>query len=407
MKTYDIVLLGNSASVLSFINTFRKFDKEKSILLIDREELPAYSRVLTPYYISGKYSRDDMFIVDFNYYKEKNVDLMLGETVSYVDFNKRTVFTESGKEIGYTYLFIGLGAEARKSGFESDRVLTLRHLSDADRIKKYFSNVKSVVGYGAGLVTLPLLSHLKDDVEKHLLVSSNRIFSRVLDEESSFVLEEKIKRKGVKIHKKVDVKNVETNDRVVISFGNPEKLSTDLIIVGKGVVPNTHLFKDKDIEIGWGVKIDRFAKTNIENVYAGGDIAQDFDFITRDDVTQGNWITAVEHGEIAAKNIAGICEEYEGSLKNNTTEIFGVEVAVVGYTGDDVKSIKYENRLADIYRKVFVDDEDRVIGAVLINETNDAGVYYGLVKRRVKLNDFVTLNKSWNFAKIEYENLRR
>jgi len=57
-----IVIIGNSAAALSALQTFRKKDQESKVLLIDREPLPAYSRVITPYFImAGLRAKTDSF----------------------------------------------------------------------------------------------------------------------------------------------------------------------------------------------------------------------------------------------------------------------------------------------------------------------------------------------------------
>ncbi|MGA1861895.1 FAD-dependent oxidoreductase [Deferribacter thermophilus] len=403
MKHYDIVVLGNSAASLSFVNTFRKFDKTQTILVVDRENLPAYSRVLTPYYVAGKTDRNGIFIVDKNFYKDNNIDAMFGNSVTAVDFDKNNVILENSETINYKFLFIGLGAEATKIGFESDRVLNLRHLSDADKLHEFYKTAKRVVGYGAGLVTIPLLSHLNDDVEKYLVISSDRVFSRVVDKDAASIIEETMKSKGVKIFKQDNIKSIQTNtEDIEIKLESGKTLTADFAIIGKGVTQNTHIFKETPLNINWGILVNEYCQTNIENVYAGGDIAEDKDFITQQYTTQGNWITAVEHGEIAAKHILGIKEKYDGSIKNNTTEVFGIEVAVVGYFKDDVKTVTFYNQSRKYFRKIFLDENGVIIGCTMVGETNDAGIYYGLIKRRVKFDSFYKPNKFYTFPKILY-----
>ncbi len=61
--TYDIIIIGNSAAGLTALKTLRRLSRAVSIALIDREDVPAYSRVLTPYYIGGDTSRKNLFLV--------------------------------------------------------------------------------------------------------------------------------------------------------------------------------------------------------------------------------------------------------------------------------------------------------------------------------------------------------
>jgi nitrite reductase (NADH) large subunit len=48
----------------------------------------------------------------------------------------------------------------------------------------------------------------------------------------------------------------------------------------------------------------------------------------------------------------------------------------------------------------FFDESSIIIGATLIKDTNDAGLYYNLVKTRTKINTFHNLNQFANYAKF-------
>jgi len=74
---YDVVIIGNSAAAISAVNTIRKLNKNISIALIDRENTVAYSRVLTPYYISGKTDLNGLFMVDESYYNNNHISVFL------------------------------------------------------------------------------------------------------------------------------------------------------------------------------------------------------------------------------------------------------------------------------------------------------------------------------------------
>lgn len=115
---------------------------------------------------------------------------------------------------------------------------------------------------------------------------------------------------------------------------------------------------------------------------------------------QGNWFTAVEQGEAAAKNMLGLDFKYKGSFKHNITNIFGSEVAVVGYNREDAP-LTYAcfNPKTGIYRRVFLDEKERLIGATLIGETNESGLCYYLVKTRARIPGG-KLNCTLNYAKM-------
>jgi NAD(P)H-nitrite reductase large subunit len=112
-------------------------------------------------------------------------------------------------------------------------------------------------------------------------------------------------------------------------------------------------------------------------------------------------MTAVEQGEVAARNMIGIRTPYDGSIKNNITEVFGFDVAVVGYNRDDcAKTITRFDERTGVFRKAFLDEAGTLIGVTMIGETNDSGIYYGMIRRREKLEPWNRLNQRLNYAKI-------
>ena len=382
-RRFDILIIGNSAAGLQALNTIRRHCREVTVAIVDREDCPAYSRVLTPYYIGGKTDRDNMFIVDYDYYDQLGVTTFFGHTVIELDAGRREVRFEDGTTIGFGKLLLAAGAEARVPEYKAKAVCTLRHMEDADTLTRLLNGARSITAVGAGLVSIPFLSHASVDIERHLVIGSNRVFSRVIDAESSAFLEEQFFSSGLMIHKQDDISSLSATDRLELSLASGKTITTDLLLVGKGVVPNTGLARQAGLSVGDGIKVDEFCRTNHPDIHAAGDAAEGLDFVSGESIVQGNWITAVEQGENAALNMLGLTCAYEGSMKNNITEVFGADLAAVGYCRDDApKSITVGTPFSGRYRKIFLDERQRVIGAVMIGETNDAGGYYRMVRTR-------------------------
>lgn len=383
---FDILIVGNSAAGLQAIRTLRKHSRELSVAIIDREDCPAYSRVLTPYFIGGKTERSNLFIVDRDFYRDLGINTLFGRTAVGLDAEGHSLTLDDDRRIGFGQLLLATGAEARTLAVGAQHSCVLRHLADADRIEQHLSRARCIAAIGAGLVSLPLLSHAQEQTEKHLIVGSGRIFSRVVDAETAAILEERFVAAGLNLHKRDDISTITENGRLELGLTSGKTLAADLLIVGKGVTPNTLLATQAGLKVADGICIDDCCKTSHPHIYAAGDAAEGQDFVTGESTVQGNWLTAVEQGEVAALNMLGHRCHYEGSLKNNITEVFSTDVAVVGYCGDDAHSTQTShNADCSRFRKVFLDEKQRVIGATLIGETNDSGIYYQLVKTRSPL----------------------
>lgn len=396
---FDIVIVGNSAAGLQALRVLRKHDRALSILLVDREDRPAYSRVLTPYFIGGKTERENLFIVDQAFYRELGITTRFGRTATALDVDGHTLTLDDGAEISFGQLLLAVGSEARPLAVESGRVSVLRHLADADRLAQFLPSARAIAALGAGLVSLPLLSHAPAETEKHLIVGSNRIFSRLLDAESAQFLEARFVAAGLQLHKRDDIAELRDDGRLTLTLNSGKKLTVDLLIVGKGVQPNMDLARRAGLAVGDGIRVDARCRAGHPHIYAAGDCAEGADFVTGEPTVQGNWLTAVEQGEVAALNMLGRDCRYEGSLKNNISEIFGTDLAVVGYCGDDAPAARvFRDEAGGRYRKLFLDGQERLLGAVLVGDSNDAGVYYHLVKSRAPLPEAAHLSGTNRYA---------
>lgn len=399
---FDFIIIGNSAAGLQALRTLRRYDRHSKVAIIDREDCPAYSRVLTPYYIGGHIEREGLDIVVHSFYDKLGVKTIFGQAVVAVKPEEHVVQLADSTEIIYSKLLLATGAEARTLSVSADRSCVLRHIADANKLVSLLAKASSVTAIGAGLVSLPLLSHADEQMEKHLVVGSDRIFSRVVDAEAAAILEEKLTAKGLQLHKQNDIEKIIEGDQLELKLRSGETLNSDLLIVGKGVKPNAGLASEAGLNVADGVLIDEFCCTSHPDIFAAGDSAEGKDFISGELTIQGNWMTAVEQGENAAMNMLGMTCAYQGSLKNNITEIFGIDVAAVGYCQDDADQIiSSYNSTTGRFRKVFLDTQQRVIGATMIGETNDSGLYYQLVTTREVFPGKELLNGTANYAQTQ------
>ena len=401
-EAFDYVIVGNSAAGLQAAQTLRKHSTDASVAIIDREDCPAYSRVTTPYFVGGKTGRDDLFLVDRDYYQQVGITTRFGRNVVALNAEGRQLEMDDGSCITFGKLLLATGAEARQLQVASDRSSVLRHMADAEKLVELMQDAKSITAIGAGLVSLPLLSHAPASAEKHLVVGSNRILSRMVDAETSEILEKRFAENGLKIHKQNDIVAIEEGDRLNLKLASGDSLVSDMLIVGKGVEPNSELARAAGLQVDYGILIDDYCCSSHPDIFAAGDAAEGKNFVTGAPVIQGNWMTAVEQGENAALNMLGKVCAYDGSLKNNITEMFGVDVAAIGECLDDsIQSVSNHDPSTGRFRKIFLNDQQQVIGANLIGETNDAGLYYHMIRTRTEFPGEQILSGTNTYASLQ------
>lgn len=395
-----VVIIGNSAAGLSALQAFRCRDRESEVVMIDREPVCAYSRVIIPYYIKGALQKDeDLFIRKVNFYREQGVKTLFGISAVAIDTRKREVTLERGLKEPFDFLLIATGAFPNRPRIEEahpENLLVLRTLADAKRLKTIKGQTTRGLFLGAGLVALQTLQAMHTTGDDYtLVIKSDRVLSQTLDAEAAEIVERRLAEMRVRIIKGQDIVRLEKrNDSQMAVLENGDQVPTDFLFVGKGVEPSVEFLKGSGIQVHKGVLVDSHLETNVEGVYAAGDVAQAPDFFSGQKVASGLWPAAVEQGEFAGKNMAGGSVCYPGNLKKNVSRIFGIPLVSIGDFGSErvAETLVTRDENRGIYRKFCFDRNGILIGAILINRTEDMGVIHGMIKARKGTGDLKALS---------------
>ena len=388
-----IVMIGNSAAGLSALEAFRKRDRDSKVIMIDREPVVAYSRTITPYFILGGVKKEeDLFLRTRDFYKALNVKTLFGTEVLGVDVKLREVLLDDGKKEGFDFLLIATGSSPirpKMKGIKPEEMGVLRSLEDARYLKEVKSKAKKVIFLGGGLVSVQTLQAMFTRSGQYtLVVKSDQIFSQTMDRDGAEIIENHLKKMGVRIIKGREVVRLKgTKGSKMAILDNGEELETDFIFAGKGVSPTIDFLRGSGVKTRNGVLVNDRMETNVEGVYAAGDVAMASDFFSEEKVNYGLWPSAVEQGEIAGKNMAGHKEVYQGNLRMNVTRVFAMPVASIGEVRSSriAETLVRKDEKRNIYRKICLDEKGVIIGAILINQVEDLGVLHGLIRERKEI----------------------
>jgi nitrite reductase (NADH) large subunit len=157
------------------------------------------------------------------------------------------------------------------------------------------------------------------------------------------------------------------------------------VIISAGIRSNLELLEQTGINTNKGIIVDKFMRTNIENVFAAGDSAE------YNGMVWGIWPVSVEQGKIAGLNSIGISEEYKEIVPSNLLQIAGMNVFSTGDISDFNSGIKYNS---GTYAKIFFDD-DKIKGAILMGDT----------KKGFTLKKAIEERKQFSKEQIESENI--
>jgi NAD(P)H-nitrite reductase large subunit len=244
--------------------------------------------------------------------------------------------------------------------------------------------------WGGGLIGLKAAYGLKKrNLDVKVIVKSAHVVSQILDTYSSEMLKKRLLEQGVEILTGVDVAEVIGNgDCKAVKLDSGKVIATSLVIVGKGVKPNTELIEDSGIKFEEGVLVDEYQKTNIPNIYAAGDIAQTYDPILEEATVNALWPNAVEQGIVAAANILGENKKYDGSVGMNSVEFFGLPVIAFGITRlprEGYEEIISQDPGSNSYKKIIM--KNNVIkGAIFVSSIENIGILLKLAKFKVDVS---------------------
>jgi nitrite reductase (NADH) large subunit len=392
-----IVIVGNSAASLAALEAVRRVDTASPVTLVADEAIPAYSRVLLPYLVSGE--RLDLSLRPPDYAERMGVRMLLGRRA--VGIAADSLELDDGAHLPFDRLLVATGSRAAVpdvEGIATPGVFALKRMADALRIREELPGVRNAIILGGGLICL-LTVHalLKVGVSVTIAVSSDRLLTRMLDEEAARLLQCRLAEAGVRILTHTDAARiVGSNGRVrsVVTAAG-EALPADMVILAKGIRPDIALARAGGLATGRGVLVDEFLRTSRPDVFAAGDCAEPPDMLVPGKTTiPGTWFEAVAQGELAGANMLDLARPSPGAFKMNVMEILGIAVASMGLIQAPESDGRVVVRARDgNYRKLVL-ARDRIVGAVLVGDVAEAGPIAAMIRRGLTLADLKSFDPS-------------
>lgn len=401
------VIIGGSAAGVTAAETIRKHDKKANIALISDEKFPLYSRCLLTYFIAGTIDEAKLCFKDKDFYKKNNIKTYLGKRAVSIDQKKKEVLLDDEAKISYDKLLITTGATPKSvdvPGVDKEGIFTIRKIDDANAIMELLNKVKKVVVLGGGLIGLRDAYALrKKGKEVTVVVKSPQLLSQMVDMDAASIIASLLEKNGIKIMTGVAAKEILGKESVEgILLDNGKKLECELVIIGKGVKPNTELASKCGLKIADGILVDEFLQTSDKNIFAAGDVAETHDIARGTKRINALWPCAVEQGEIAALNMIGKKRVYDGSLSMNSVDFFGLGSISMGVTKPKEEGYEIISKKGESLYKKFVLKENRVVGMVLVGDIRPAGIVSTLIKNKIDVSSIKDKlsDDNFNYAKI-------
>ena len=379
MVSYDVLIVGAGHAGAQAALLLRQMKFEGSVgLLGDEKELPYERPPLSKEYMAGEKAFERILIRPANFWSERNVDMLLGKRVVKVDAQAHEVILSDDSEIGYGKLIWAAGGTPRMlscPGSDCQRVFAVRRRDDVDAIMKILPDIEHVAVIGGGYIGLEAAAVLTKLGKKvTVLEALDRVLARVAGEPLSRFYEEDHRAHGVDLRTGAMVEALEgDNDNgnvtaVVLAGG--ERIPTDLVIVGIGIIPETAPLLAAGASGGNGVDVDAFCRTSLPDIYAVGDCAAHANkFAGGAQIRLESVQNANDQAKVAVSDIVGQPVEYD-AVPWFWSNQYDLRLQTVGLSGGHDRVILRGDPAQRSFSVVYL-KHGKVIALDCVNATKD------------------------------------
>ena len=189
---------------------------------------------------------------------------------------------------------------------------------------------------GGGLIGIELAEMLNSRrIPVTFLVRESSFWNGVLPEGESGIINRHIRNHHIDLRLSTNLKEIKSDENgkviSVIIEETGEEIECDVVGLTAGVSPNIDFIKDSEIETGRGVKVNRYLETNIPNVYAIGDCAEQHEAIGNRRPIEAVWYTGRMMGEVLAQTICGNRIKYNPGHWFNSAKFLDIEYQTYGW----------------------------------------------------------------------------
>ena len=334
-----IVIIGNGISGITAARHIRKLS-DKKITIISAESEYFFSRTALMYVYMGHMKFEHTQPYENWFWKKNRLDLVNGY-VSKVDTANKTLILKSTKEIKYDKLIIATGSKPNKFGWPGQDLKGVQGLYSKQDLELLEVNApnnkvcKRAVIVGGGLIGIELAEMLRSrDIPVTFLVRESSFWNGVLPEGESQMINEHILEHHIDLKLDTNLKEIISDENgwakaVVTDKG--ETIPCTMVGLTAGVSPNIDFLKGSGIETGKGVKVNNFLETNIVDIYAIGDCAEQHEAIGNRRPVEAVWYTGRMMGEVLAQTICGNKRAYNPGHWFNSAKFLDIEYQTYGW----------------------------------------------------------------------------
>ena len=373
------VIIGNGVAGITAAETIRQYDPEGGITLMGDESVAPYCRPMISLVLEGAIAPEKLPIRGPRFYDDLNIQAVLGNRVTGIDVEKRTVAV-GGSSYGFDRLLIATGADPRPikaEGLALENISYMRHQGHVRTMLAGLEGARRALVLGGGLVGFKAAyGLLRRGLAVTMLIRSGYPLSMQVDEEAGLMIRDEMEQHGLDVRVDIEVIAFEGNGRVrAAHLSDGSRLPCDIVVIGKGVLPALAFVPRDRIRTDLGIVVDGRMETSEAGIFAAGDVAEFIDIARQHRLGQRHLARSRHQGRLAGMNMAGRPVAYEGSLSRNVIRIFDLDVMTAGVVTpppDGLYRTLFQGRARHYRRLVF--QGDTLVGMTLVNDIEQGGL---------------------------------
>jgi NADPH-dependent 2,4-dienoyl-CoA reductase/sulfur reductase-like enzyme len=336
VRSTKYLLIGGGLASSQAAKILAAKDPGAPITLVCREPHLPYDRPpLSKEFLRGEKTRDELPYDPDSFFHEKNIDVLLGESVVGLDTGAKTAALGSAETIRFEKALIATGGEPVRldlPGSSLGGIHYLRSVDDALAIRaELTSSGRQATVIGAGFIGMELAASLtRLGVRVTVIEAASQIWARFLDATLAGHIRSYYESKGITFLTGESVREFKGDNRVRKAVTNSgREIACDFVCVGVGIRPEVRIAEGAGLAVQNGIVVNERLQTSHADIFAAGDAANYPDPIFGKRRRVEHWGFAEYTGQVAGLNMAGIEQKYD-LLSYAWSDIFDLHIEFAG-----------------------------------------------------------------------------
>lgn len=346
------VIIGGDAAGMSAAMQILKYDKDASIITLEKGGVYSYAQCGLPYAISGAVPDTDQLILRqrTTFQNKFGIDARTFREVKSIDTEAKIIsglHTVSAEEfsISYDKLLIATGADPFVPGWagrDLKGVHTLKTIPDTEAIIAQIQDgVEDVTVIGGGYIGLEMAESFRMLGKNVRMVNRSEQVGKIFDREMATYIHNEAKKHDIDVLLNENMIAIDGEDTVKAIRTDKGTYETDLVLVATGIRPNTQFVQGTGIKLAsnGAIYVNEYMETNMKDIYAAGDCTLQYHLVKGKDDYIPLGTNANKQGRMAGMNMAGEIRAFKGIVGTSILQFMDLSLGRTGLSNKDAERL--------------------------------------------------------------------